>query len=183
METVSEGFVLASVIVVGTVGLWPASTAMLTRLVRPNARQNVYGLNFMLLNAGLGIGGVVSSLIIDTDSVASFQRLYLLDGATYVVYIAVLLTLPRGTGAPAEDDEDRAPTPSASRPGRSSCATAPCSGSSGSRSWRSRSGTPRWRRASRRTPWRSPRCPRARWAGRTPPTPVRSCSASWSRCA
>lgn len=105
VETVFEGFVIASFIVVGTVGLWPAATAMLTRLVPPTAREKVYGINFMLLNAGLGVGGVVSALIIDTDSVASFQRLYLVDGLTYLAYIAVLVTLPRGTGARPAPDE------------------------------------------------------------------------------
>ena len=101
---------VASVMVVGTVGLWPASTAMLTRLVPPEAREKVYGINFMMLNAGLGIGGVISALIIDTDSLASFQRLYLLDGLSYVAYIVVLLSLPRGTGAaPAPDEHAEAP--------------------------------------------------------------------------
>ncbi|MCW2842444.1 MAG: transporter [Nocardioides sp.] len=105
VETPAEGFLVASFIVVGTVGLWPAATAMLTRLVPLEARERVYGVNFMLLNAGLGIGGVLSSLVIDTESVGSFQRLYLLDGLTYLAYIVVLVTLPRGTGAmPTPDD-------------------------------------------------------------------------------
>ena len=99
VETELQAFVVASFIVIGTVGIWPAATSMLTRMVPPSAREKVYGINFMLLNAGLGVGGVVSALIIDTESVASFQRLYLVDGLTYLVYIAVLLTLPRGTGA------------------------------------------------------------------------------------
>jgi MFS family permease len=105
VETVTQGFVIASFIVVGTVGLWPAATAMLTRLVPPAAREKVYGVNFMLMNAGLGVGGVVSALIIDIESVASFQRLYLIDGLTYLAYIAVLVTLPRGTGAMPVPDE------------------------------------------------------------------------------
>lgn len=105
IETVLEGFVVASFIVIGTVGLWPAATAMLTRLVPPSARQKVYGINFMLLNAGLGVGGVVSALIIDTESVRSFQTLYLIDGLTYLAYIVVLLTLPRGTGAMPTPEE------------------------------------------------------------------------------
>ena len=105
VETSAQGFLVASFIVAGTVGLWPAATAMLTRLVPVEAREKVYGLNFMLLNAGLGVGGVVSSLIIDTESVASFQRLYLIDGLTYLAYIAVLVTLPRGTGAMVSVDE------------------------------------------------------------------------------
>lgn len=107
VDTILKGFLTSSVMVVGTVGLWPASTAMLTRLVPEHARETVYGLNFMLLNAALGIGGVISALIIDTDSVASFQRLYLVNGLAYVVYIVVLVTLPRGTGAtPAPDELD-----------------------------------------------------------------------------
>ena len=107
VETVPEAFVIASFIVLGTAGLWPAATAMLTRLVPPAAREKVYGINFMLLNAGLGVGGVVSALIIDTESVRSFQTLYLVDGLTYVAYIVVLVTLPRGTGAmPARGDHE-----------------------------------------------------------------------------
>lgn len=99
VENARDGFVVATLIVIGTVGLWPAATAMLTRLVPTHARERVYGINFMLLNAGLGVGGVVSALIIDTASVSSFQRLYLIDALTYLAYIGVLLTLPRGTGA------------------------------------------------------------------------------------
>lgn len=106
IETVFEAFVVASFIVLGTVGLWPASTAMLTRLVPETAREKIYGINFMMLNAGLGIGGVISALIIDVGSVASFQRLYLTDGATYLVYILVIVTLPRRTGtAPTQQGD------------------------------------------------------------------------------
>ena len=55
VEQVWEGFALATVMVAGTIGLWPASTAMLTRLVPLEARERVYGVNFMLLNAGLAL--------------------------------------------------------------------------------------------------------------------------------
>lgn len=98
VETPAQGFVVASLIVVGTVGLHPATTAMLTRMVPPEAREKTYGFSFMLLNAGLGVGGVVSALIVDTDSLASFQRLYVLDAASYLVYVAVLVSLPRTLG-------------------------------------------------------------------------------------
>jgi MFS family permease len=107
VETIAQAYAVASVMVLGTVGLWPASTAMLTRLVPVAAREKVYGINFMMLNAGLGLGGLISALIIDLESVESFQRLYLVDGATYLVHLAVVLSLPRGTGsAPARDRDD-----------------------------------------------------------------------------
>jgi MFS family permease len=106
VETVPQGYVVASVMVLGTVGLWPASTAMLTRLVPVDAREKVYGINFMMLNAGLGLGGLISALIINLDSIESFQRLYLIDGATYLVHLAVVLSLPRDTGSAPAREED-----------------------------------------------------------------------------
>jgi MFS family permease len=113
VETTLHAFVVASFITLGTVGLHPASTAMLTRLVPEPQREKVYGVQFMLLNAGLGIGGVVSAMIIHVDDAASFERLYFLDAASYLVYVAVLLSLPRGTGAftRAAADEAQGPTP------------------------------------------------------------------------
>ena len=93
VEQVWQGFALATVMVAGTIGLWPASTAMLTRLVPIEAREQVYGVNFMLLNAGLGVGGLISALIVDVTSVESFQLLYLIDGLSYLVYLAVLMLL------------------------------------------------------------------------------------------
>ena len=108
-----HAFLVSSFITLGTVGLYPASTAMLTRLVPEEAREKVYGFQFMLLNAGLGVGGVVSGLMISTSDVTSFQRLYLVDALSYVVYIAVILSLPRGTGAMArrEAEEEIGPQP------------------------------------------------------------------------
>ena len=72
-----HAFLVSSFITLGTVGLYPASTAMLTRMVPEESREKVYGFQFMLLNAGLGVGGVVSGLMISTSDVTSFQRLYL----------------------------------------------------------------------------------------------------------
>jgi MFS family permease len=90
---------VATFITLGTVGLYPAATAMLTRLVPEERREKVYGFQFMLMNAGLGVGGVVSALIVRTSDPTTFERLYLIDALSYLAYIAVVLSLPRGTGA------------------------------------------------------------------------------------
>jgi MFS family permease len=114
IATVPQAFAVATVMTVAQVGIWPASTAMLTRLIPETQRQRVYGIQFMLLNAGLGVGGVISALIIDTRSVESFQRLYLLDALSYVGYIVVLLSLPAATGAlvPTEEGDASLEQPS-----------------------------------------------------------------------
>jgi MFS family permease len=97
---------VATFLTLGTVGLYPAATAMLTRLVPEGRREKVYGFQFMLMNAGLGVGGVVSALLVDMSDPASFQRIYLVDALSYVAYIGVVLSLPRGTGALSIEDAD-----------------------------------------------------------------------------
>lgn len=97
---------VATFLTLGTVGLYPAATAMLTRLVPEGRREKVYGFQFMLMNAGLGVGGVVSALLVDMSDPASFQRIYLVDALSYVAYVGVVLSLPRGTGALSRKDAD-----------------------------------------------------------------------------
>ncbi len=112
VHTTLHAFLVASFITVGTVGLYPAATAMLTRLVPEPKRERVYGFQFMLLNAGLGLGGVISALLIHVADPSSFERLYFLDAVTYLAYVAVVLSLPRGTGAiRRETKEDAGPLP------------------------------------------------------------------------
>lgn len=98
VQTVPQGFAVATGICLGTVGLYPATTALLTRMVPEAERERVYGIQFMFLNAGLGVGGMVASFLVDVGSVSSFQRLYHLDALSYLAYIAVVATLPAGTG-------------------------------------------------------------------------------------
>ncbi|HLN75554.1 MAG TPA: MFS transporter [Nocardioidaceae bacterium] len=102
-----HAFAVASFITLGTVGLYPAATAMLTRLVPEESRERVYGFQFMLLNAGLGVGGVISAMLIHVSDPSSFQRLYFLDALSYLAYIAVVLSLPRNTGAMSRETAER----------------------------------------------------------------------------
>jgi MFS family permease len=47
----------------------------------------------MLLNLGLGVGGLISSLIIRENSLQSFQIMYYVDAATFLIYLGIILTL------------------------------------------------------------------------------------------
>jgi MFS family permease len=100
-----DAFIVGSIITVGGVSVWPATNALLTRLVPQEQRERVYGVQFMLLNAGLGIGGLVSSVLVSVDNVASFQRLYLIDGFTYLGFIVVVFTLPKTIGQYVKDED------------------------------------------------------------------------------
>lgn len=106
VHSVWGAWLVATFLAVGTLGLWPASTAMLTRLVPEERREKVYGVQFMLLNAGLGLGGVISGLLVRVDDPSTFERLYYIDSLSYLAYVAVVVSLPRGTGAlPRKDPE------------------------------------------------------------------------------
>lgn len=78
---------------------FPATGALVTRLVPMERRERAYGMQFMLLNAGFGVGGLVASAMVSLARPVTFERLYLIDAISYLGYIVVLLTLPRGTGA------------------------------------------------------------------------------------
>ncbi len=77
---------------------FPASGALITRLVPERTRQRAYGMQFMLMNAGFGVGGLAASVLVDLARPVTFERLYLIDAATYLGYLVVLLTMPRRTG-------------------------------------------------------------------------------------
>lgn len=73
--------------------VWPSQSVVLTRLTPEKDRQKIFAFNFMLLNLGLGLGGLISSLIIREGELLSFQILYWIDGATFLLYLAIILTM------------------------------------------------------------------------------------------
>ncbi len=105
VHTVRGAFLVTGVIALGHAWMWPAANSMIPRMVAPELREHVFGLSFMLMNAGLGVGGLVSATLVDTDRPGSFEVLYLLDSLTYLGYAAIVLSLPPGTGSAPDDGE------------------------------------------------------------------------------
>lgn len=70
----------------------------------------MFGIQFMLLNLGIGIGGIVAAVVVDVSAPTTFSTLYLLDALTYLAYLAVLLTLRGvGVGPVAAEEGDTGP--------------------------------------------------------------------------
>lgn len=98
-------FAVAAVVAVGGSFVWGPQSALLGRLAGPEMRQRVFGIQFMLLNLGIGIGGILAAVVVDVTEPQTFVLLYLGDAATYLLYVVALLTL-RGVGmGPAPVDE------------------------------------------------------------------------------
>lgn len=99
VEAPWQVFAATTVMAVGGAGLWSPTSAMLASMVPAERRQRAFGIQFALLNLGIGVGGLISSAIVDVDRVGSFQILYALDALTFFGYAGILLTM-RGVGGP-----------------------------------------------------------------------------------
>lgn len=93
VDNKTTAIIVATVSAIGDSTTWPGQTVMLTRMTKPEDRQKIFGLNFMLLNLGLGLGGLISSLIVSNSSLRSYQILYLVDTCTFIVFFLAIYSL------------------------------------------------------------------------------------------
>ncbi|MBM0234036.1 MFS transporter, partial [Micromonospora sp. STR1_7] len=94
VDSSASAFAVMTVIAVGSSAIWSGQNTILASLTDDGERQRVFGLNFALLNLGIGIGGMTSGAIIDTGRPGTFQTVYLLDAVSYLMPALILLTLP-----------------------------------------------------------------------------------------
>ncbi len=88
----------------GLAVIWPAIDSLLAVAVRPEQRSSVFAVRHATTNIGFGLGALLASAIVDFDSVGSFQLLYLIDGATFLVFAPLLLVLRGLGGRPHPED-------------------------------------------------------------------------------
>lgn len=70
---------------------WPSVNALVATVVEGDLRQRYYGVNFALLNLGVGVGGVVGGLFVDVERPATFMMAFLVNAATFVIPVVVLM--------------------------------------------------------------------------------------------
>ena len=92
VDNKTMAIIVATASAIGDSTTWPGQTVMLTRMTKPEDRQKIFGLNFMLLNLGLGLGGLISSLIVSNSSLLSYQILYLVDACTFLIFFLAILS-------------------------------------------------------------------------------------------
>jgi MFS family permease len=95
--SVPSAFAVATVVSAGGSFTWSPQSALLGRLTTSDERQRVFGIQFMLLNLGIGVGGLLAASLVTVADPGTFEWLYRADALTYLTYFVVLLTL-RGVG-------------------------------------------------------------------------------------
>lgn len=70
---------------------FPAWQTIVATAIPAELRQRYFGVNFTLLNLGIGIGGLVGGVFVNVHRPATFEAIYLVDAASYVPAILLLL--------------------------------------------------------------------------------------------
>jgi MFS family permease len=93
--------ILGIAIVGGGFGLgWTAAQAMISSVVPSEIRARYFGMNFSLLNLGIGIGGIVGGLVVDVHHTITFQVMYLGNAVSYLPGLFLMLVPLRHVGGP-----------------------------------------------------------------------------------
>lgn len=106
VHNVRDAYLVGIMSAIGGSTIWPPQSAMIARITPTEHRQRVYGIQFMLLNAGLGLGGLIGSLMVIANDAASFERLYYLNAASYLFYFLIMLTMKVGRGPETHHEEE-----------------------------------------------------------------------------
>jgi MFS family permease len=78
---------------VGSGSFWPAQSTLLAALTPPAKRSPSYALQRLTMNLGAAIGGIAAGLIASVAHPSTFTVLFLVNCATYVAYMIVLVRL------------------------------------------------------------------------------------------
>ncbi len=108
VKTISQAFLVTTICATGQSAMWPSQNAISTELTPEHMRERIYGAQFAMLNLGIGIGGLVSSLVVTLDNPRTFEILFIGDGISYLVYLVVVLTLKNVGRRSADERIERA---------------------------------------------------------------------------
>jgi MFS family permease len=91
--------------------MWPASQSLISTVIPHELRQRYFGVNFTLINLGIGIGGIIGGLFVDVSDASTFQTIYLADAASYIPALLLLLFPLRHVAGRVEVSDDAAAVP------------------------------------------------------------------------
>ncbi len=94
IRTPWEAFALNVLVGAGGGSFWPSQSTLLSSLTPQNRRHAAFAQQRMTMNLGIALGGLVAGAIARTDKPGTFTFLFLLNAATFLIFVAVLRLLP-----------------------------------------------------------------------------------------
>ncbi len=77
----------------GGAAMWPSQSAIAVELTTEEQRPRYFGSQFAMMNLGMGLGGLIASLIVDTSHPQTFVNLYRGDGFSFLLYFVIVLSI------------------------------------------------------------------------------------------
>jgi MFS family permease len=97
LPLVREAWQAFAFVLVGGVGrglFWPAYSTLLIAATPADARAGSYAVQRVTANLGFGLGGLAGGLIVSTSDASTFTVIFLLNAATYLVFLVTLAFVP-----------------------------------------------------------------------------------------
>lgn len=88
---------------------WPGFNALIATVVDGDVRQQYFGINFALVNLGIGVGGVIGGFFVDVTDPGTFTTIFLIDAASSLIPLALLLGPLRNVQTQPEVEEGSPP--------------------------------------------------------------------------
>lgn len=85
---------------------WVGFNALIATVVDGDLRQQYFGVNFALVNLGIGIGGILGGFYVDVHRPETFTVIFLIDAASSLIPMALLLGPLRHVRTQAEPSAD-----------------------------------------------------------------------------
>jgi MFS family permease len=89
---------------------WPGFNALIAAVVEGELRQQYFGVNFALVNLGIGVGGIIGGFYVNVDAPETFTVIFLIDAISCLVPAALLLGPLRHVRTHSEPSDDAPPT-------------------------------------------------------------------------
>jgi MFS family permease len=89
-----QGFLASAIAGAGNGGFWPSQSSLIAGLTPKQQRHQAFAMQRVMMNLGIGLGGLTGGLIATTSDPTSFTVLFLADAATFVVYSLFLIRVP-----------------------------------------------------------------------------------------
>jgi MFS family permease len=93
----------------GNAGFWPASQALIGALVPSRERHHFFALNFVVLNLGIGLGGLAAAALVRPGHPGTYELLFVINGLTFVVDALILAPVRVPRANTTEQSHDQPP--------------------------------------------------------------------------